>query len=55
MKTKEEILELVKNSGATTSEEIRRALGNGELLSKLGISDDDQQAVEELHSELAEG
>jgi len=52
MKTKEEILELLRDAGASTRKEMMDALENGELMGKLGISDEDQEAVEELHSEM---
>lgn len=43
---KQSILKTIKAAGATTTEEIKAVLEDGEALKKLGITD--QAAVEEL-------
>ena len=51
MKTAEQILDILLENGARSYEEVACALRDGEALAALGITDEDQDAVEELHSQ----
>jgi len=54
-KTAQGIIELIRNAGAESDESIRNALEDGELLAMLGITVDDQEAVEEAHAIITGG
>lgn len=53
MKTAEQILDILLEKGIRSYEEVACALRDGEALAALGITDEDQDAVEELHSQNA--
>jgi hypothetical protein len=49
MKTAQEIIDLIKESGAENTQEIRDTLEDGAALLALGITDEDQESVEVAH------
>lgn len=54
-KTAAEVIALIRaDSPDATADQIRAALEDGEALTALGITDDDQQAVEEAHASIKE-
>ncbi|NLA67977.1 MAG: hypothetical protein GX856_07015 [Gammaproteobacteria bacterium] len=53
-KTAAEVIALIRaDSPDATADQIRDALEDGAALAALGITDDDQEAVEEAHASLA--
>ena len=53
-KTASEVLDLIRaDSPDATPAQIRAALEDGAALAALGITDDDQEAVEEAHASIA--
>jgi len=46
----QEIITRIKDAGATTWEEVRDVLEDGEALAALGITDEHQEAVEIAHA-----
>tara|TARA_Y100000782_G_scaffold108494_1_gene132214 strand:+ start:36733 stop:37098 length:366 start_codon:yes stop_codon:yes gene_type:complete len=49
MKTAQDIIDLIKEAGAEDAQAIRATLEDGAALLALGITDEDQQAVELAH------
>lgn len=49
MKTAQDIIDLIKEAGAEDAQSIRAVLEDGAALLALGITDEDQEAVEEAH------
>jgi hypothetical protein len=45
----DQIDEMLRDAGAKTDSEMRKALEDGELLWHLGITDEDKEALEILH------
>ena len=50
-----ELRNLLQESGATDTRSLIQALEDGATLAALGVTDADQDAVEELHSDLMQG
>jgi len=51
--TAQDIIDTIKAAGADTAKAIRDVLEDGQALAELGITDDDQEAVEEAHALVA--
>ena len=49
MKTAQDIIDLIKEAGAEDVQAIRATLEDGAALLSLGITDEDQEAVEVAH------
>jgi len=52
MKTAQDIIDLIKEAGAENAKEIRETLEDGAALASLGITDEDQEAVEVAHDSV---
>lgn len=55
MKTAAEIIEMIRSEGADTDRDVIYVLEDGAALLALGITDDDQESVEEAHDLLVRG
>lgn len=49
-KTAQDIIDLIREAGAEDDQAIRYALEDGAALLALGVTDEDQEAVEEAHT-----
>jgi len=49
-KTAQDIIEIITNAGAEDNESIRFTLEDGAALLSLGVTDEDQETVEEAHA-----
>lgn len=47
--TAQDIIDIIREAGAEDPQSIRDALCDGEALGRLGITDEDQEAVEEAY------
>ena len=47
------IIDLIKEAGAEDARAIRDTLEDGAALSAIGVTDSDQEAVEEAHAEIS--
>lgn len=54
MKTSQDIIETIMDAGVITAEDILQVLLDGEALAKLGITDDDQEAVEDAFAYVSQ-
>lgn len=50
MKTAQDIIDTIREAGAEDDQAVLYALEDGAALATLGITDDDQEAVEEAHA-----
>lgn len=50
MKSAQDIIQIIRDAGAEDAQAIRDTLEDGATLAALGITDDDQEAVEEAHA-----
>lgn len=53
MKTAQDIIDLIKEAGAEDAQSVRAVLEDGAALLVLGITDEDQEAVELAHDLLS--
>ena len=54
-KTAQDIIEIIREAGADTDQAVIDTLEDGAALAELGITDADQEAVEEAHDMLKRG
>jgi hypothetical protein len=53
--TAQELKDRLAEAGATDAQTVRHVLEDGAALASLGVTDEDQDAVEALHGEIVQG